>query len=298
RVLATPFEQESGARIEEVGLRSADQVARLRIERAQPSFDVLWIDMSEALLLAREGLLLTVDASTVPSVSHVPDELRTAAGIAPPAFASALGFLYNTQRLPTPPASWAALWSPSLGDQLALFDFGSNLGPMTLVMAARLAGGGVDDIEPGFSRLADLLPNVHVFGTSGPANNSLVAQGEVGLTLGLANQARDLAATGAPVAWLVPEEGALALPQGFQIVAGTSRRDLALQFLEFVFRTDTQTRLANQLLFVVSNRDATLAPENAALVPVHRILYFDLEAIGARRGAWTNRFNREIAARP
>ena len=181
--------------------------------------------------------------------------------------------------------------------QLALFEFSHSLGPVMLVMAAQLAGGGVNDIEPGFRRMNDLLPNVAVFGTSGPANNDLVAQGEAGLTLGLANQARDLRATGAPVEWLVPAEGAIALPQGFQVAAGTPQAAAALAFIDYTFRTDTQTRFTNTLLLVASNGEVKPSPEVAPLVPQTNIIYLDSETMGVKRAEWTNRFNRELAAR-
>jgi len=297
RVLVPAFERDTGIDIETVGLRSADQVARLRIEQGQPTMDVLWIDLAEAQLLGREGLIAAVTEAEVPNIARVRPEARRGTGIAPVTFSSALGFLYNTERLDGPPASWAALWDPAYRGEIVWFDFGSSLGPMTLALAARLAGGSEMDIDPGFVKLAELLPNIAHFGTSGPANNLLVAQGEAGVTFGLANQARDLAAGGAPVAWAVPEEGAIALPQGFQIVAATPRLAAAHAFLDYALGVEAQTRLANELLLAVSNADVELEAEVEPLVPLDRLLYLDVEVIGARRGEWTNRFNREILAR-
>ncbi len=294
RLIRAEFERRTGATVSLVGLRSADQVARVRIERSRPTLDVLWIDIGEALVLAGENLLARVTAQEIPNIGEIRDSARSRIGIAPSAFSSAIGFLYNTERLDPPPRAWADLWEPRLRDQLALFDFGSNLGPLTLAMAARLRGGSETNIDPGFDILAALKPNAYGFGTSGPANNNLVAQGEAALTLGLANQARDLKAKGAPVDWIVPSEGALALPQGFQIVERGPEPALARQFLDYTLSKETQTRLANELLLVVTNVGAVVRPELADLVPVDRVIYFDFEAIGARRGAWTDRFNREI----
>ncbi|MDE2882405.1 MAG: hypothetical protein OXP70_11160, partial [Acidobacteriota bacterium] len=56
---AGPFEAATGANLIPVGLRSADQAARVRVERGNPSLDVLWIDAGEAALLAGEGLVET-----------------------------------------------------------------------------------------------------------------------------------------------------------------------------------------------------------------------------------------------
>lgn len=296
RVVASGFEAATGVTIEALGMRSADQVARLRIERASSSIDVLWIDFGEAQLLAKEGLLATLDESEVPNLGDIRAEARSPLGIAPITFSSALGFLYNTERLPEPPRSWAALWEPRFSDELALFDFGSTLGPAFLVMAARLAGGGEKDIEPGFEKLAELSPHAVMFQSSGPANNLAVAQGEAGLTFGLASQMLDLKAKGAPVAWLVPEEGAIALPQGFQVAAGAREPQLARAFIDYALSVETQTRLAEELLLVVTNQNVTLSADKRSLVPLDNIIYLDFATLSAERGAWTDRFNREILA--
>lgn len=296
RVVASQFEALSGVKIETVGMRSADQVARLRIEREQPSVDVLWIDYGEAQLLAREDLLAKLDERDIPNLVEVRDEALSPLGIAPITFSSALGFLINTERLETPPRSWAALWEPQYQDEIAMFDFGSTLGPAFLVMAARLDGGSETDIEPGFARLAELAEHAVVFQSSGPANNLMVAQGEAGITFGLASQTLDLKANGAPVDWIVPAEGAIALPQGFQIAAHTREPELARRFVDYALSVETQTRLAEELLLVVTNKNVVLTPDTAELVPLDNIVYLDFVTIGAQRGAWTDRFNREILA--
>ena len=89
-------------------------------------------------------------------------------------------------------------------------------------------------------------------------------------------------------------EGAVALPQGFQIVAGSPQRALAQTFVNYVLSLEVQQRLANDLLMVVPNRKVVLDPDIAPFVPLDNILYLDIETIGMRRGEWTNRFNREI----
>ena len=294
RVIAPDFEARTGATLNLIGLRSADQVARVRIERDRPTLDLLWIDFAEAELLGREGLVSPIREADVPNLASVRENARSTLGIAPITFASALGFLYNEEIIDEPPLAWADLWHPRFEGRLALFDFGSSLGPATLVMAARLNGGSETDIEPGFERLIALRPNVYDFRTSGPENNNLVAQGEAGVTLALASQTRDLREKGAPVRWIVPAEGAIALPQGFQVVAGAPQAALATAFIDYALGLELQTRLARELLLVVTNRDVVLPDDVASLVPLDNILYFDFATIGERRGEWTNRFNREV----
>ncbi len=283
------FEAKTGARILVTGLRSGDQVARVRIEQGAPTLDILWIDAGEAALLASEGLIegpegLSEVRAALPSFHF--DE-----GALPATFASAVGFLHNTDALPDPPRSWAALSGPGLENRLALFGFGSTLGPLTVGVLARIATGDETDADAGFAGLSALRPNILQFGTSGPANNQLVAQGEAWLTLGLPSQALHLAAGGAPVAWLAPEEGAAALPQGIQIVANSRNPELARAFADSMFSVEAQTLAARELRLVPARDDVPL-PEG--LPAPSELLRLDFAALGELRAEWTARFRREV----
>ncbi len=288
---APAFEAMTGARIIPTGLRSGDQVARVRIERGVPSLDVLWIDAGEAALLAREGLVEGPDG--LAEVAAASPSFHFVEGALPATFASAIGFLHNTDALPEPPRSWAALSDPGLAGRLALFGFGSTLGPLTVGVLARIATGDETDADAGFRGLAGLRGNVLRFGASGPANNQLVAQGEAWLTLGLPSQARHLSAGGAPVAWIAPGEGAVALPQGIQIVADSPNRELARRFADYMFSREAQTVAARELQLVPAREDVPLP---AGLPAPSALLRLDIAALGELRAEWTGRFRREVLA--
>lgn len=296
---APPFEAATGANIVPVGLRSADQAARVRVESGNPSLDVLWIDAGEAALLAREGLVETpfdpagpaAAALRIPNVAWAdPDAWFTRAAL-PATFSSPIGFLYNTDEIPSPPASWAALEDSALEGRLALFGFGSTLGPLTVAALARIEVGNETNADAGFRRLGRLQRNVLLFGTSGPANNQLVAQGEAWLTLGLPSQAQHLAREGAPVGWLAPAEGAIALPQGIQIVSGTRRPELARAFANYMFSREAQRVAAQQLQLVPSRSDTEVPP---GLPSSETLMRLDMVTLGELRPSWAGRFRREM----
>lgn len=296
---AGPFEAITGATVIPVGLRSADQAARVRVESGNPSLDVLWIDAGEAALLAREGLVEapfgpagdTGGALRIPNAAHADPDAWFSRAALPATFSSAIGFLYNTEALASPPTSWEALETPSLRGRLALFGFGSTLGPLTVATLARIETGNETDADAGFARLGRLGTNVLLYGTSGPANNQLVAQGEAWLTLGLPAQARHLAREGAPVGWSAPAEGAIALPQGIQIVTGTRQLELARSFADYMFSLEAQQAAARELQLVPSRHDVELP---AGLPPPGSLMRLDMVTLGDLRPSWAARFRREI----
>jgi putative spermidine/putrescine transport system substrate-binding protein len=288
------FEKLSGAKVQATGARSADQVARARIEKDKPTLDLLWIDIGEAELLGREGVVAKVSDTDLPNLRDIRDNAKSAIGIAPVAFSSALGFLYNKDLVKDPPKSWADLWDPRFKNTIAMFDMGSTIGALMLIIAARLSGGNENTIDPGFKKLAELKTNVVGFKASGPDNNNLVAQGEAGITFALANQTLDLKAKGANVDWLIPSDGCATLPQGYQVVEKAPEPALARAFANYMLGLEAQNKLANDLLLAATNKNVQLDAKNAPLVPLDKLIYFDWTAIGAKRGEWTNRFNREI----
>ena len=296
---AGPFEAATGANLVPVGLRSADQAARVRVESGNPSLDILWIDAGEAALLAREGLVETPfdpdafpeEELRVPNAAWADPGAWFTQGALPATFSSAIGFLYNTEYFPAPPGSWKALEDPALEGRLALFGFGSTLGPLTVAALARIDTGSETDADAGFGRLGRLRNNVLVYGTSGPANNQLVAQGEAWLTLGLPSQARHLATEGAPVGWAAPAEGAIALPQGIQIVTGTRRPELARAFADYMFSLEAQQVAARELQLVPSRSDAAIPP---GLPPSNTLMRLDMVTLGELRPSWATRFRREM----
>lgn len=296
---AGAFAAATGVNIIPVGLRSADQAARVRVESGNPSLDVLWIDAGEAALLAREGLIDSPFGGETPGASELlipnaafadPDAWFSEAAL-PATFASPVGFLYNTEAPAPPPVSWETLEDPSFRGRLALFGFGSTLGPLTVAALARIESGNETEADAGFARLGRLTPNVLLYGTSGPANNQLVAQGEAWLTLGLPAQARHLAREGAPVAWRAPAEGAIALPQGVQIVTGTRRPELARRFADYMFSLQAQSVAARELELVPARGDVELP---SGLPPPGSLMRLDMVSLGDLRPAWATRFRREM----
>ncbi|MFN8523502.1 MAG: extracellular solute-binding protein [Chloroflexota bacterium] len=294
KLIVPEFEKLSGAKLQLTGARSADQLARVRIEKDKPTLDVLWIDIGEAEVLGRENTLAKLSEAELPNLKDIRENARSVQGIAPIAFSSALGFLYNKELVKDPPKAWGDLWDPRFKNQLALFDMGSSVGVLTLIIAARLAGGSEDNIDPGFKRLAELKANAVGFKTSGPDNNNLVAQGEAGVTFALASQTLELKGKGANVEWIAPSDGAATLPQTFQVVAGGPQPELARAFANYMLGAEAQGKLANDLLLAVTNKNVALDPKVAPLVPLEKLQYFDWTKIGAKRGDWTNRFNREV----
>ena len=108
----------------------------------------------------KEKLLETITEAEVPNLKHVWQKSRT---IIPPTGVvhsyQYLALLWNKTHLEKP-ASWANYWEPgpAYGDKikghLIAFEPANLLSVYALIMAAKLKGGGVDNMDPAWELLA------------------------------------------------------------------------------------------------------------------------------------------------
>jgi hypothetical protein len=131
---------------------------------------------------------------------------------------------------------------------------------MTLVMAARLNGGGEQTIDPGFTKMVQLSRTRFGWKSSGPENNNLVAQGEAGVTLrprqpdARPPEERRAGRLGSP------ERGGRTLPADVPARGRLAGAGAGPRLRHYVLGTDVQTKFANDLLLAVTNRNVVLDP--------------------------------------
>jgi len=216
----------------------------------------------------------------------------------------AAGIAYDAERFARegwdPPSSWADLTDPRFAGLLAVPSISNTYGLATLVMMARLRGGGEGDIDPGFAAMADEVgPNVRVFEPSSARVSALFRSGGIALAVWGSGRARSLAESGFPVAFAYPEEGAVALMLAGCPVAGGDRPDEANAFIEYLLQPEVQARLAEAEDLGPVNASVALTEAEAALLPYgpERIaglvaLYWD--TINQLRQEWASRWAREV----
>ena len=166
-------------------------------------------------------------------------------------------------------------------------------------MYARLNGGGVDDIDPGFAFMkAKIAPNMRAFESSPGRMSELFQSGEIMAAVWGSSRVAAVAATGFPLKFVYPKEGTPALFTTACVVKGAHDDADAQAFV------DTLLSPAVQQVFVQTgtgpvNKTVKLSPEEAEGIPygpeqIGKLITFDWPAINAHRDAWTRRWNREI----
>lgn len=276
---------------------SSQFAATVRATGGQSDFDVVYIDNSFATQLANEGLLEQLD----------PGKLSNAASLVEGAFGAdnhfvqyqwgATALAYNPAAFPVPPTSWQAVFDPANAGKVALPDIAGTAGVHFLIAAARLNGGDIDNLDPGYEAIKAIVPNVAAYYTQADQIISMFERGEVTLAPWYPDRAAAAADAGIPVAIAYPEEGAIGIKVALVIPKGAAEPEAAYSFIDTVLSPDAQKCFAEKMYAGPVNTTVTLDGKAAAAVPpeMYGTLYFpDPEIVAANVATWREKWQREI----
>jgi len=216
----------------------------------------------------------------------------------------ATGIAYNTEAFKkmgiAPPDSWEALVDPRLKQKVVIPSITNTYGLHTLVVFAKLRGGGEKNIDPGFKAMIDeASPNVVAWE---PAPGKLAEMFQNGSTILAAHgsgRVQALKNTGFPVEFVYPKEGAVALQIAGCPIAKSPEPELAQKFLAFLVRPESQKLLAESEGWGPTNTATKLDEAVAKRVPygsdaVSKMMALDWTTINPKRAEWTTRWNRTV----
>ncbi len=211
-----------------------------------------------------------------------------------------IGLLYNTEKFGGKPSSWQELWDSSNRGKVTMFGF-----PWYAVFAAaHLNGGGLDDMEPGWRAWEENAKNIRTLVTSNPQYLNVLSSGSAPLTGYFNGTGKQWIASGAPLRYVPPAEGAVPVPVNLQVASGQSDAQLEAcqEIVDAMISPKWCARWAETSVEVPANTKATL-PDDLASLPafkdttIDQLLPVDYAIVGKNQSAWTDRWNRDIVSR-
>ena len=299
-----PFAEQQGVtmRVEE-GI-SGVTLAKLRQQKDDPQFDVVWMDRVVSDQAIREGLVAPISEDAL-DLSNVVEEavIRNEAGeiVALTTGYWAAGIAYNKEHIETPPTSWQDIGNENYQGRIAIYSPENSINFPLLVTLADTQGGGIENMDPAFEMMAEIGNNGAVFFGGSPAGANLLATGEVDIATLASSQVWDLQDAGHPIEYVVPEEGAIAGDIRIHIVQGSDNQELAEQLVNYAISAEAQESIAELLFLGPVNTEAELAPEVDRKMPwgpggsIEDLVLVDANAILDHRDEWTRRWNQEVA---
>ncbi len=301
-LVITPFEQMYDVKVEVVTAYSADILAQLRAQKDNPQFDVAHFSGGLEHAAAAQGLLSPIEPGELSNY----DQMYSFAiagldeGIGPTYATAVIGLLYNTEQVSEAPKSWKDIAKSDYQNHVLLTDAASNTyGMLGFLMINKVAGGDLDDIQPGLDFVKGMLATSTMVSKS-PEIQQNFAQGNAWIAPYAQDYAYTLTKAGLPVKFVQPEEGGVLAPITVNLVAGTDKRDLALKFIDFSIRAEASKGWAEALRYTPTNKEVELSEEVASQVvygeaDISKLNTFDANAIAEKRAGWNEAWSRAIA---
>lgn len=213
--------------------------------------------------------------------------------------ADQIGITYNTNNISSAPTSWADLWDDAYRGRLTLFDYWWQV----VFMAARLNGGSLTDMEPGWQLWREKARNIRTLVTSNPEWQQVLSDGTADITScwnGTSLQFKD---DGAPVDYVPPAEGAIAVPVYLQTVKGNTQaqQEVCVDIINEMLSPRWCQMWAETAVQTPAN-PAVQLPAHLADLPgfqkanVDKLISVDWATVAEQIADWRNRWDAEVKA--
>lgn len=293
KTIAEDFRAKTGIKVVQVTQSgAADGLARLQSMRNAPKIDVWFSTASLASRATADKQLFAPIPQA--ALKNAPDLLKgaTAEGWVA-AFYYPLTIVYRPSLVKEAPTAWKDLWKPEYKSALAIPDVQTYAARM-LMLSATVHGGGIDNVEPGFQGLKALRPNIGMFYGSDSDARRALAQGEISVLVSPPNQIKPLMEAGVDVKLAAPTPAPVM--HDVMTLVNTSKKDMALQFIDYVISPEAQTIITEKYNMAPVNRKVKPTALLEGVLPKEADqAVFDDTKINANIGAWNARFKSEIA---
>jgi putative spermidine/putrescine transport system substrate-binding protein len=294
------LKQKYGITVEIVPGSIASAFAKAMTSRSNPAFDVLITDDITLRSATKAGLIEEVSAADVPNMAQLYPNFMPLGGYGLPFFASVTALAYNKEHVKTPPQALSELANPALKGRVGIFNLESVGGVGNLIALAEANGGSIKNLDPGFAKLKEILPNLATATSSPVELYNLLQRGEIWVSSFWSGRINALIDQGVPLGIVVPKEGLRGNLDFASLVKGTKARGAALKFMDQITSAQTSLAIARAVYFGPTNKNVTLPAEiEPRVLPYGATMIasmppVDWDTVAANRAGWIERWNREM----
>jgi len=225
-------------------------------------------------------------------MAKVPKELVMPYGVS--IWVSLRGIFYRSDMVPFELKKWEDLWDPRLKNKVAtsiMLDKGSFL-----IMAALLAGGNENNIDPGFEKVKTLKPNLALFYKTDSESIKFLQAGEAAVAgWGILPNVFKLLGPGSNYKFVIPEKPQFLAPIPISLVKGRPNKDDSAKVINAILTKEIQEKLAAHLGVVPALPGASAPEKIRDIVPALKNIYqVNWDVVNANFDKWLDRWNKEI----
>src|SRR3979490_1470271 len=261
-----PFEQAHNCKVVAAYMGSSDElVAKLRGGSAS-NYDVISPSSDVATSLVRAGLAAPLDPGKIPSYNQLSARLRDSPLVKADGKTYGVPFvwgphplLYDTTAFAKPPDSWSILWDPKYKGKISLWDELSSV-----YLAAQVLGYDKPDpnqvynlrdaqLEAVKRKLIELKPNIRKYWSTGGELTNLFQNHEIIAAMGWPLMSNQLRKLHFPIGETIPKENTTGWIHHWMIPRGSTHKELAQAFLEYMVEPQTQKLITDVTHYTPAN---------------------------------------------
>jgi putative spermidine/putrescine transport system substrate-binding protein len=168
-----------------------------------------------------------ITTAEVPNMANVLSQYKVSSGLGAYMVMDAMGIVYNKKLVKSEPTSWMDLFDSAYKGKVTTWDapeFSVNALPVISI----LNGGSSSNLDPGIKIFSEAAKNGQFLNliTSLSQQEQELTTGQVALTPGFQGVVEPWLESNPDLGFAVPKEGVMALPEGFQIVKGSTGAQL------------------------------------------------------------------------
>lgn len=282
---------------------SAESLASLRAEKANPSVDVSLLDYAVARTANTEGIFQALDPAAVPSLADLDPKAKVAGNMGAGVTFDSVALIYNTKAVSPEPKSWEALWEdPAAARKIAIIgppDITSTVG-LTAITTKMEGGDYTKSVDSGIAKLKELSPRVQTWNPQ-PDPYTMVQSGDASYGVGWNARAQFFAdgSNGAMKA-VLPKEGTVLQINTLNLVKDSPNPAAAQAFINYALSAEAQTQFSKLMAYAPTNTKTKLPADILAKIPVadpamaDRIIEPNWDVMVSQRDTWANRLKTEV----
>jgi spermidine/putrescine transport system substrate-binding protein len=249
---------------------TSEQEMLTKLRTNPGAYDVVLINSAFTAQAQAEGLIGPIDTAKIPNFADVDPALAGAEDLNPGGALHGVPWTWgltsiavNSADFPEPPTSIQVLWDPAFKGRVSIRDDG-----LEAVQVAALATGqninAITDLDAVKAKLTELMPQITTYWGSENDWNQFMAAGDLAVATYWSGSAARAIGKGLPVAFVVPEEGAIGWLDGLSVPTSSTKQDAAHAFIDWMIDPDFYVKWDAEGAPATSNSVAAAAlPESS-----------------------------------
>ncbi len=255
---------------------SSNEELLAKLQSGAGGYDVAVPSDFMVSIMARQGLLATLDTKKIPNSKLLSTRLQTLPvdpdhRYSMPYFWGTVGIAYDSDVIDSAPDSWEILWDPRYKGRISMLNDQREV----FGVALRTLGYSLNEtappiIEKAKHKLLAQKPLVKAYTSEN--YDHLLSAGEVVLAHGWGGAVARAMEERSSLKYVVPQEGGTVWADCLVVLESSEQKDLAMEFINYLLDTEVAIRTTTRLRFASANGEvrARLAPhlrENPAIYP-------------------------------